>query len=210
VTRVLIAANSAVVRAGLESLLATAPMFQVVGSFSIDMAAGQLEDLEPDVVLLDLESTSGESMSVVIAAGAVPVSAARVILTDAENFALISHSGVRALLPRDASSEEIIAAVQAAATGLIALHPDAFGYLLSRIRSTERSELAFSDPILSPREIEILRMIAEGLGNKEIASKLSISDHTVKFHISSIFAKLGAANRAEAVTLGIRQGLIMV
>lgn len=209
-TRVVIAASSAVVRAGLESLLATVPMFQVVGSFSIDMAAAQLEDLEPDVVLLDLESISDESMSLAIESGAVPVRSARIILTDAENFAVINQSGVRALLPRDASSEEIIAALQAAATGLIALHPDAFDYLLSRIRSGERSELAFSDPILSPREIEILRMIAEGLGNKEIASKLRISDHTVKFHISSIFAKLGAANRAEAVTLGIRQGLIMV
>jgi DNA-binding NarL/FixJ family response regulator len=147
-------------------------------------------------------------MSLAIEPGAAPVSSARIILTDPENFAVIKHSGVRAILPRDASLEEILAAVQAVATGLIALHPDAFDYLLSRIRSG--SELAFSDPILSPREIEILRMIAEGLGNKEIASKLSISDHTVKFHISSIFAKLGAANRAEAVTLGIRQGFIMV
>jgi two-component system, NarL family, response regulator YdfI len=205
VTRVVIAASSAVVRAGLESLLATVPMFQVVGSFGIDMAAARLEDLEPDVVLLDLESISDESMSLVIQSGA-----ARIILTDAENFAVINHPGVRAILPRDASSEEIIAGLQAAATGLIALHPDAFEYLLSRIRFRERPELAFSDPVLSAREIEILRMIAEGLGNKEIASKLRISDHTVKFHISSMFAKLGAANRAEAVTLGIRQGLIMV
>ena len=204
-TRVVIAASSAIVRAGLESLLATFPMFQVVGSFSIDMAAAQLEELEPDVVLLDLESISDESMSLASESGA-----ARVILADAENLAVINHPGVRAILPRDASPEEIIAAVQAVATGLIVAHPDAFEYLLSRIRSAERRELAFSDPILSPREIEILRMIAEGLGNKEIASKLSISDHTVKFHISSIFAKLGAANRAEAVTLGIRQGLIMV
>ena len=64
--------------------------------------------------------------------------------------------------------------------------------------------------ILTPREIEARRMIAEGLGNKEIAAKLKISDHTVKFHISSTFAKLGATNRAEAVTLGIRLGLIMI
>jgi NarL family two-component system response regulator YdfI len=205
VTYVVIAASSAVVRAGLESLLATVPMFQVVGSFGIDMAAGQLEDLQPDVVILDLESISDESMALVIESGA-----ARIILTDAENFAVINHPGVRAILPRHASSEEIIAALQAAATGLIVLHPDAFDYLRSRIRFGERPELAFSDPILSAREIEILRMIAEGLGNKEIASKLRISDHTVKFHISSIYAKLGAANRAEAVTLGIRQGLIMV
>jgi NarL family two-component system response regulator YdfI len=203
VTRIVIVANSAIVRAELESLLATVPMFELVGSFSIDMAAAQSENLEPDVVLLDLESMPDDSMILAIGSGA-----AQVILTDAENFAVINHSGVRAILPRDASPEEIIAAVQAAATGLISLHPDAFDYLLSQIQ--EGKEFAFSDSILSPREIEILRMIAEGLGNKEIAAKLSISDHTVKFHISSIFAKLGAANRAEAVTLGIRQGLIMV
>jgi two-component system, NarL family, response regulator YdfI len=210
VTRVVIVASSTVVRAGLESLLATAPMIQVVGSLSIDVAVARLADLEPDVLLLDLESISDESMSLVIESGAVPVGSARVILTDVENFAVIAHSGVKAILPRDAGSEEIMAAVQAAATGLIALHPDAYDHLLSQIRSGVRPELAFPDPILSPREIEILRMIAEGLGNKEIASKLCISDHTVKFHISSIFSKLGAANRAEAVTLGIRQGLLMV
>jgi two-component system, NarL family, response regulator YdfI len=203
VTRVVIVANSAIVRAELESLLATVPMFELVGSFSIDMAAAQSENLEPDVVLLDLESMPDDSMILAIGSGA-----AQVILTDAENFAVINHSAVRAILPRDASPEEIIAAVQAAATGLISLHPDAFDYLLSQTQ--EGKEFAFSDSILSPREIEILRMIAEGLGNKEIAAKLSISDHTVKFHVSSIFAKLGAANRAEAVTLGIRQGLIMV
>jgi DNA-binding NarL/FixJ family response regulator len=182
-------------------------MFQLVGSFSIDTAPAELEVLEPDVVLVDLESISDASMSLLIEP-AGPVS--RVILIDPQNFAAINYSEVKAILPRDASSEEIIAALQAAATGLTALHPDAFEYLLSRIRPDERPELAFGDATLSPRELEILRMIAEGLGNKEIASKLRISDHTVKFHISSIFAKLGAANRAEAVTLGIRQGLIMI
>ena len=72
------------------------------------------------------------------------------------------------------------------------------------------SPLDPSDRILTPRETEVLRMIADGLGNKEIAARLGISDHTVKFHISAILAKLGASNRAEAVTLGIREGLIMV
>jgi two-component system, NarL family, response regulator YdfI len=213
VTRVLIAASSAVVRSGLESLLATTHMFQVVGSFPIETALAQLENLEPDVVLLDLEPIPDDSLSVAIESGSVPVSSALVILTDnAENiFSLDAlHSGVRGILPREASSEETIAAIQAAATGLIALHPDAFESLLSRIPSGDRPELDPSDQILTPREIEVLRMIAEGLGNKEIASKLIISDHTVKFHISSIFAKLGCSNRAAAVTLGIRQGLIMV
>src|SRR5438128_1516404 len=63
---------------------------------------------------------------------------------------------------------------------------------------------------LTPREIEVLRLLAAGLGNKEIASRLAISEHTVKFHVSSIMGKLGAASRTEAVTLGIRHGLIMI
>jgi two-component system, NarL family, response regulator YdfI len=212
VKRVLVGASSEVVRAGLASLLTSDFTLQVVGTFSIDDALTRFEDLQPDIVLLDLESPSDESMSAAIQSGGVPVSSALVILTeDPENLPVdVLGSGLRAILPRYATPEEIIAAIQAAATGLVALHPDVFDSILSRIRLDQQSELDPSGQILTPREIEVLRMIAEGHGNKEIASKLGISDHTVKFHISSIFSKLGASNRAEAVTLGIRQGLILV
>lgn len=209
--RVLIGARSEVVRAGLASLLTADPMFQVVGTFSIDDLT-RVEDLQPEVVLLDLDSPSDESLLAAIQSGGALVNSSLMILTeDPESLAVdVLGSGLRAILPRYATPEEIIAAIQAAATGLVALHPDIFDSMLSRIRPGQQSELDPSGQILTPREIEVLRMIAEGLGNKEIASKLSISDHTVKFHISSIFAKLGASNRAEAVTLGIRHGLIMV
>ena len=209
--RVLIGARSEVVRAGLTSLLTADPRFQVVGTFSIDDLT-RVEDLQPEVVLLDLDSPSDESLSAAIQSGGALVNSSLMILTeDPESLAVdVLGSGLRAILPRYATPEEIIAAIQAAATGLVALHPDIFDSMLSRIRPGQQSELDPSGQILAPREIEVLRMIAEGLGNKEIASKLSISDHTVKFHISSIFAKLGASNRAEAVTLGIRHGLIMV
>ena len=209
--RVLIGARSEVVRAGLTSLLTADPRFQVVGTFSIDDLT-RVEDLQPEVVLLDLDSPSDESLSAAIQSGSALVNSSLMILTeDPESLAVdVLGSGLRAILPRYATPEEIIAAIQAAATGLVALHPDIFDSMLSRIRPGQQSELDPSGQILTPREIEVLRMIAEGLGNKEIASKLSISDHTVKFHISSIFAKLGASNRAEAVTLGIRHGLIMV
>ncbi len=187
-------------------------MFQVVGTFSIDDALTRVEDLQPEIVLLDLDSPSDESLSAAIQSGGALVNSSVMILTeDPESLAVdVLGSGLRAILPRYATPEEIIAAIQAAATGLVALHPEVFDSMLSRIRPGQQSELDPSGQILTPREIEVLRMIAEGLGNKEIASKLSISDHTVKFHISSIFAKLSASNRAEAVTLGIRHGLIMV
>ena len=107
-----------------------------------------------------------------------------------------------------ATVEEIIAAVEAAATGLVVLHPEIIDFLLSRY-STVSSP---TSPIqaLTPREMEILSMLALGLSNKNIAKKLQISEHTVKFHISSIFTKLGASSRTEAVTLGARLGLIML
>jgi two-component system, NarL family, response regulator YdfI len=208
VTRVLIGTGSAAVRARLEAALAGSATFQLVGSFSLDEAVAHCEEFQPDVLLLE---SPDEQVSLAIESGGVPVSSALIILTDDTEFltARALRAGVRAVLPCEAKSEEIFAAIQAVLAGLVVLHPGSFDSVLPS-SDEPQSELDSADQILTPREIEILRMIAEGLGNKEIASKLRISDHTVKFHISSIFAKLGASNRAEAVTLGIRLGLIMV
>jgi two-component system, NarL family, response regulator YdfI len=212
VARVVIGASSASVRSTLVSVLNENPAFQLIGSFSVEQAFAQLEDLQPDVVLLDLDPPADDVMSIGLESLGEPLSATLVILTDDFEKFLVSdalRSGVRAILPRDAKPEEIYAAIQASVAGLVVIHPDALDSLLPT-DAEKQSELDSSDHILTPREIEVLRMIAEGLGNKEIASKLGISDHTVKFHISSTFAKLGASNRAEAVTLGIRHGLIMI
>lgn len=161
---------------------------------------------------MDIDSPLDEAMSIALESLGEPPRAPLVILTDdVEKFLAADavRSGVRSILPREAKPEEICAARQASLAGLVVIHPDALESLL-RTQEEKQSEADSSDQILTPREIEVLRMIAEGMGNKEIASTLRISDHTVKFHISSIFAKLGPANRAEAVTLGIRRGLIMV
>jgi two-component system, NarL family, response regulator YdfI len=209
VARVVIGANSASVRATLVSALTANPVFQIIGSFSVDKAVAQLEDLQPDILLLDIGSPADDAVSIVLESRGEP-SATLVILTDdVEKFVAADafRSGVRAILPREAKPEEIYAALQASVAGLVVMHLEALDSLLPT-DAEKQSDSA--DEILTPREIEVLRMIAEGLGNKEIASKLGISDHTVKFHISSTFAKLGASNRAEAVTLGIRHGLIMV
>ncbi len=208
-TRVLIGASSEAVRAGLESLLAAVPTFKVVGSFPIGAAFAQFEDLQPDVLLLDLELPEDESISLPIEAGIGPL----VLLIDnVEDSRLVEalRSGTQALLPRDVTTEEMVTAIQAAAKGLVVLHPDVLHSMFSPIFPGEEPEPDPSDQVLTPREIEVLRVVADGLGNKEIASRLGISDHTVKFHISSIFAKLGASSRTEAVTAGIRLGLIMI
>jgi DNA-binding NarL/FixJ family response regulator len=129
---------------------------------------------------------------------------------------------VRATLPREASSGEIIAAVAAVSTGLFAIDSETFAAVLSSSTSIAddladaQSDGERSSPVeplldaLTSREREVLDMLAQGLSNKEVAWRMKISEHTVKFHVASIFAKLGASTRTEAVMHGIRQGLIMI
>jgi DNA-binding NarL/FixJ family response regulator len=119
-------------------------------------------------------------------------------------------AGVRAVLPRNSSATEIIAAIEAVAAGLFVFHPaDVDSVPAARPRETESAGAALVEP-LTPREIEVLRLLAEGMPNKEIAAGLKISEHTAKFHVASIMGKLGATSRTEAVTQGIRHGLVMI
>jgi NarL family two-component system response regulator YdfI len=215
VIRVLVAATSAVVRAGLEALLAANPALMVLGSVA-DWAAlaQQVEDVQPDVLLLEVELHDEDSAAALLALAAGVRPPAIVVLTDDAHGAWMAEalrSGVRAILPRQAAAGEIVAAIEAAAAGLVALHPDAVEALLPAASPAARAPPASpQQQALTPREIEVLGMMAEGLGNKEIAWRLGLSEHTVKFHVSAIFAKLNATSRTEAVILGIRQGLILL
>jgi DNA-binding NarL/FixJ family response regulator len=207
-TRVLIAAASAVVRAGLETLLKASPALEVVGSAAgMGALAGQIESVQPDVILLEMER--GRDIALQSVAAAAPV----VLLADETDGVDVEHAlrlGVRAVLAREADAEEIVAAVQAAAAGLVVLPPGSVDGLLPILSSAPRPLPAEGTETLTPREIEVLGMLAEGAGNKTIARRLGISEHTVKFHVGSILAKLHASSRTEAVTLGVRQGLIML
>jgi DNA-binding NarL/FixJ family response regulator len=211
----MVTADNLIVRAGLESIIRSNPALEVVGSSSDVATLVQLvEELQPDVVLLEglggddepvserlLTKSAGESVPAVVA------------LTDNANndWAMDALSkGVRAILPRSATAEEIVAAVIAAATGLVVLHPEVVDSLLPLKEFPTRALPTSPIQALTAREIEVLGMLALGLGNKTIARRLGISEHTVKFHVSSIFAKLSASTRTEAVTLGARLGLIML
>ena len=222
-TSVFIIAASEVVRAGLETLIGSDERFTVTGS-AADWEV-MAEAPPPDVVLLELGDASGISFAELRnleEAGTDGDAPALVVLmadlreeriTDALDF------GVRAALPRNSTSGEILAAIEGVAAGLIVIHRDALDALrdvnastaVTAVTPSPSSEESLRDvERLTPREVEVLGMLAEGLGNKEIASCLMISEHTVKFHVSSIFAKLGASSRTEAVTQGIRRGLIML
>ena len=113
------------------------------------------------------------------------------------------RAGVRAVLRADASAAEVVAATTAARAGLLVVHPEALSH------APALSTLALGEvSTLTRREVEILEMMAEGMRNRAIAARLKISRHTVKFHVASILTKLAARSRTEAVTLGVRQGLI--
>lgn len=198
--RLLIAARSAVVRAGLESLAASSPAIELVGAHA-DLSA--VDDLRPDVVLA------------AVAPGEIPVprdgAGPAYVLLAGETPSPWTHealrAGVRAVLRRDASASEILAAVEAAAVGLAAIDPQELESLLPAAALARGS---VETPPLTARELEVLAMMAEGAANKTIAWKLKISEHTVKFHVASVLAKLNASTRTEAVTIGIRRGLVML
>lgn len=191
--RLLIAAESAVVRAGLEALAASSPGVQILGSYP---DYSQMEVLRPDVVLTALPLDD------------LPASSASVVLLSEESWtAEAVRSGVRAILPSKASATEIMAAVEAAAAGLAAVDPKDLDALLAIVPP---APVSTGSPTLTARELEVLRMMAEGAANKAIAWKLDISEHTVKFHVASILGKLGASTRTEAVTIGIRKGFVML
>lgn len=213
-TRVLIAAESEMVRRGLESVIVSAPSLEVAGSVSDFAELGaSIREAQPDVVLVNVDSSMEEFLqeSEASAADSPPQPAWVALAPETDGFpaAELARAGIAALLPRDATAEEILAAIGAVAAGLIILHPAMMD------REGERPEpRRFAHPHPAPqltaRELEILRMLADGLGNKEIAWRLKISEHTVKFHLSSIFTKLDVSSRAEAVSLGFRLGLILI
>jgi len=212
VIRVFIVAASPLARAGLENLLA-ARKVEVVGSnATIDTLADVLADTAPDVVLIESSGEPFEPMLGSILASGLAADISVVILGDgitpgASADAL--RGGIRAALPGDISPDQLVAALEAAASGLLVLHPSHANEALPTGSAPARAldDLAES---LTRRELEVLQMLAAGLSNKEIAARLNISEHTVKFHVASILGKLGAASRTEAVSLGIRRGLVLL
>jgi NarL family two-component system response regulator YdfI len=203
-TAVLVVAGSALVAARVEAMLRSRSDLRVTVSGSAELAR-RLDDHPRAVVVLAL--TSDATVKALESLRGVPGVAAVVLLAPdplAAWTAQARRSGVRAVLRDDASADELGAAIAAAKAGLVVLHPDALQGS-AEARAAERRDRA---PALTPRELEILEMLAEGMSNRTIAARLGISSQTVKFHVASILAKLGAASRTEAVTFGVRQGLI--
>jgi DNA-binding NarL/FixJ family response regulator len=212
VIRVFIVAASPLARAGLQNLLAARDLEVVASSGTLDALSELLADTAPDVVLIDSSSEPFEDALESIVASGLAADLSVVLLADgmaAGRAAEALRAGIRAALPGDISPEQLVAALQAVAGGLLVLHPaNAYEALpTGSPPSTALDELAEQ---LTRREREVLQRLASGLSNKEIAAQLNISEHTVKFHVASVLGKLGAASRTEAVSLGIRRGLVLL
>ena len=205
--RIAVAATSAVRRAGLESIIRSHAEFHLAGSFSaVASLVSFARSTELDVIVIDTDSIPDLLLE--------PTSDAAIVLltevTEARSISRLLRSGVHAILSRKSDPDDVLSAIYASYDGLVLLST-ATAESLAAVYGDQPLEVEaeLSEEITS-RETDVLRMLAQGLVNKDIAARLGISEHTVKFHISSILDKLGASTRTEAVTVGIRRGLIPI
>jgi len=211
--RVLVLADSAVVRAGLQAMLHEDGSFDPVpGDFPLSQlfrTTSPKSSAEPDLVLAEITAKRLSSLPVA-ADGSVSLPLV-LLIDDVTRSELVRavRLGARAVLPRTAQSGEICAAIQAAAAGLTAFGPDQMDLLIPPANGVE-PEREPTLETLTKREVEVLALMAQGLANKNIADRLNISEHTVKFHVSSILSKLAALSRTDAVTKGMRAGLLVI
>ncbi|WP_037353188.1 response regulator [Amycolatopsis orientalis] len=201
--RLLLADDHPVVRAGLRAVLETEPDLEVVAEASSAEEAVRLAG-GADVVLMDLQFGSGMSGSEATAAITAPADAPKVLVlttydTDGDILAAI-EAGATGYLLKDAPPEDLAAAVRNAAAGQTVLAPAVAHRLMNRMRTPAAA--------LSPREIEVLGLVADGLSNLEISKRLFLSQATVKSHLVHIYSKLGVDSRTAAVAAGKEQGLI--
>ena len=209
-TRVFIVAESARSRERLEDLLDARKIEVVGGASNVEHAAEALAEEDAQVLLVEATNDSVEELLEILAATGLTREAAVVVLLDQSAPVWAGQAvqaGVRGVLSTDADGEQLALAIEAAAGGLFVLHPNEVRAERSSRARAVTLELAES---LTARERQVLQMLAAGLGNKEIAARLKISEHTAKFHVASILGKLSASSRTEAVAIGLRRGLILL
>lgn len=219
--RVLVVGASALARAELASLLAGDHDLELVGQ------ALRVEDLErplgapnTDVVVATLDRGDERAAAALLALAAEGGGPAVVAIVDEDDPVWVSealHAGVSAVLPRDAGAAELQATVVAARSGLVVMRredlphgADARVAGAASAAALPRERASAPRTPLTRRELEVLSLLAEGFGNKAIAARLAVTERTIKFHVGAILEKLGVASRTEAVTMGLRRGLILL
>ena len=210
--RVFIVAASPLIRAGLQSMLADNRVDVVGSAADLEPISAQLVDIEPDVVLVEAAADAHQELLDMLEDTEIEREYPVIVLSEQIKAAWLSdtlRAGVRAVLPREVTPEQLRATLEAAAAGLLVVHPSELDTVLTATVGSSAPVGELLEP-LTKREREVLQMLAAGLANKEIAARLAISDHTVKFHVASILGKFGASTRTEAVSVGIRRGLVLL
>lgn len=213
--RVLLIDDHEMARRGLQAMLSTADWIEVVGD-ALDCASGieAVERLRPDIVLLDIRMAGVDGLACLeqLKARPDPVAVVMVTLFDDRRYVLEAiRRGAAGYLLKDASTHEVITTLQSVAEGQLAIDPQ----LLREALSTRDEPLDSGSPreraasySVTPREHDVLTLVAEGLTNKEIGSRLAISEDTVKKHVQNIIWKLRAADRTQAAIMAYRMGLL--
>ncbi|MBN9153378.1 MAG: response regulator transcription factor [Microbacterium sp.] len=205
VLRLLVVDDHPVVRDGIVGMVSSDPAIEVVGEASDGAEAVRLARvLAPDVVLMDLRMPGMGGVAAIRELQRLGVPARVLVLTtfdaDADVLPAI-EAGATGYLLKDAPSAELIRAIRAAAAGEVVLAPSVASRLVGRVRASETS-------LLSPRELEVLALVADGATNRVAGERLHLSEATIKTHLLSIYAKLGVSDRAAAVAEGFRRGLL--
>ncbi len=210
--RLLVIADDPLARAGLAAILAAQPGCQVTGQAASDVDwPAEIEAARPDVIIWDLGWTpdSGIDRLAELRDSLPPVLALLPEESQAvANTARAWRASARGLLLRTADSSTIAAAAQSLARGLVVLDADLATVLLMSPSPDPVTDVLIEP--LTPREIEVLHLLAEGMTNRAIAQRLEISEHTVKFHVNAILGKLGAQSRTDAVVRATRLGVILL
>ncbi|MDH3675350.1 MAG: response regulator transcription factor [Anaerolineae bacterium] len=211
--RILVADDHPVVRDGLVAILSTQADLEVVGEAGNGQEVlAQVAELEPHVVLLDLEMPELDGVETLERLRETDSEVRAIVFTafDTDERILGAvQAGAQGYLLKGAPRDELFAAIRVVHAGGSLLQPVVASKLLRQV-SHRQDQQGSNIETLTPRELEVLELLALGLQNKEIASRLIISQRTVKFHVSSIMGKLKAGNRTEAVTIAAQQGLIVL
>ena len=208
--RILVADDHPIVRDGLIAILSTQPDFEIVGKASTGVeAVSQAEALKPDLLLLDLEMPEMDGVEALRRLRDMHSPVRAIVFTafdTDERIVGAVQAGAQGYLLKGAPREEIFNAIRVVHAGGSLLQPVVASKLLRQVIQDHDGHS--SPDALTPREQNVLQLLAQGLQNKEIAAELVITERTVKFYVSSILSKLGAGNRTEAVTMAVQRGLV--
>jgi DNA-binding NarL/FixJ family response regulator len=211
---ILVVAASAVRRAALVEISSRALNGRATITSDSRISLERIAASKSGIVVADLDTPASAAAMLHLLEQA-PAGTGSVALIDEPDPGWVRaalSSMISAVIARDAGPDELQLALQAADMGFVLLHPTSVRGLTLESASHNANDITAEELTeeLTAREEQVLRLVSIGLGNKEIAARLAISDHTVKFHISSILGKLNAASRTEAVSLGIRRGFIPI